>query len=171
MVQKNKTLKKTNKKNVLYILGSGGHTQEMIILSKDLKDTINYFYLIQKDDVLSEKKIIYPGKIIKVKRPRMWGENIFVASFRSVNLFFKSFFILKKNKIDIIISTGPGISLIYFISGWILRKKLIFIECFSRVKTKTITGRFVYPLSDLFFVQWEDNLENYPKALYRGKFL
>lgn len=159
------------KKNVLYILGSGGHTQEMIELSKDLKDSINYFYLIQKDDVLSKKKILYPGKIIFVKRPKMWGENVIFAFFKSIFLFFQSFFLLRKNKIDIMISTGPGISLIYFLSGWLLRKKLIFIECFSRVKTKTITGRFVYFLSDLFFVQWEDNLENYPNALYRGKFL
>ena len=142
----------------------------MILLSKDLKNSINYFYLIQNDDVLSENKIIYSGKIIKVNRPRMWGES-FIYNLRFIPLFFKSLKILIDNKIDVVISTGPGISIPFFYAGKILGLKLIFIECFSRVKTKTISGRLIYPISNLFFVQWKSNLCNYPKAIYKGRFL
>ena len=157
------------KKNVLYILGSGGHTNQMIELSKDLKNKINYFYVIQEDDVLSKKKILYPGKVIKVKRPRMWDES-FIYNLRVIPLFFKALKIIKKNKIDVIISSGPGVSIPFFYAGKLLSKKLIFIESWSRVSTKSISGRFIYPISDLFFVQWKENLKNYPKAIYRGRF-
>lgn len=158
------------KPNVLYILGSGGHTAEMLELSNDLKDKINYFYLIQNDDVLSKSKIIYPGKIIYVDRPRLWGQSTFY-NLRVIPLFFKAVEIIKKNKIDVIISAGPGISIPFFYAGKLLKKKLIFIECYSRVNTRTMTGRAVYPIADLFFVQWPENLKNYPKAIYRGKLL
>lgn len=158
------------KKDVLYILGSGGHTAQMIELSKDLKQSINYFYLIQEDDVLSEKKILFPGKIIKIKRNAGFNENKLKVYFKTINIFFKALKIIKKNKIDVIISAGPGISIPFFYAGKLLGKKLIFIESWSRVTTKSSSGKLIYPIADLFFVQWKENLKNYPKALYKGRF-
>lgn len=159
-----------NKPNVLYILGSGGHTAEMLELSKQLGDNINYFYLIQNDDVLSKSKIIYPGKIIYVDRPRLWGQSV-IYNLRVIPLFFKAIKIIKENKITVIISSGPGIAIPFCFAGKLLNKKIIFIESWSRIKTKSISGRLIYPIADLFFVQWKENLKNYPKAMYRGKLL
>ena len=158
------------KLNILYILGSGGHTAQMIELSKDLKEKINYFYLVQEDDVLSKKKIIYKGKIIKVKRNAKFKELKIFSIFRTIFIFFKAIKIIKKNKIDTIISAGPGISIPFFYAGKLLGKKLIFIESWARVISKSISGKLIYPIADIFFVQWKDNLKNYPKALYRGRF-
>jgi len=36
------------------------------------------------------------------------------------------------------------------------------------VKSKTLTGKIVYKFADLFIVQWEEMLEEYPKAKYVG---
>jgi len=166
----NKSIVK-KKKNVLYILGSGGHTKQMILLSKDLKESINYFYLIQDDDKLSKNKIIYPGKKIIVPRARKFNESLLNSIFRTINLFFKGLNIISKNKIDVIISCGPGIAIPFCYAGKLLNKKIIFIESWSRVTTKSTTGKLVYPISDLFFVQWKENLKNYPKAKYEGRFL
>jgi UDP-N-acetylglucosamine:LPS N-acetylglucosamine transferase len=158
-----------NKKNVLYILGSGGHTKQMILLSKDLKKSINYFYLIQDDDKLSKNKIIYSGKQIVVSRARKFNEPIFLSIFRIIKLFFKSLKIIKKYKIDLIISCGPGIAIPFCYAGKLLNKKVIFIESWSRVTTKSIAGKLISPISDIFFVQWKDNLKSYPKAIYAGR--
>lgn len=49
-----------------------------------------------------------------------------------------------------------------------LAKKVIFIETFANITTKTLSGKLVYPIADLFLVQWEEMLELYPKAKYRG---
>jgi hypothetical protein len=52
--------------------------------------------------------------------------------------------------------------------GKMLGKKIIYFETFARVTDKTISGKLVYPIADLFFVQWESMLKIYPKALYKG---
>ena len=32
----------------------------------------------------------------------------------------------------------------------------------------SLTGKLMYPLADLFLVQWEDMLKVFPKAIYAG---
>ena len=52
--------------------------------------------------------------------------------------------------------------------GKIFGSKIIYIETFANINKKTATGRLIYPIADLFLVQWEEMLELYPKAKYRG---
>ena len=52
--------------------------------------------------------------------------------------------------------------------GKIFGSKIIYIETFANINTKTITGRLIYKFADLFIVQWEEMLELYPKAVYWG---
>ena len=52
--------------------------------------------------------------------------------------------------------------------GKILGSKIIYIETFANIHTKTATGRLIYPIADLFIVQWESMLKVYPKAVYGG---
>ena len=42
------------------------------------------------------------------------------------------------------------------------------IETFANRNKKTATGRLIYPIADLFIVQWEEMLKIYPKAVYGG---
>ena len=52
--------------------------------------------------------------------------------------------------------------------GKIFRKKIIFIETFANRNTKSVAGKLVYPIADVFVVQWEEMLKLYPKAQYWG---
>lgn len=52
--------------------------------------------------------------------------------------------------------------------GKIFGSKIIYIETFANRNRKTATGRLVYPIADLFIVQWEELLKIYPKAVYGG---
>ena len=52
------------------------------------------------------------------------------------------------------------------ILGKIFGSKIIYIETFANHHKKTATGRLIYPIADLFIVQWEEMLEIYPKAVY-----
>ena len=47
-----------------------------------------------------------------------------------------------------------------------LRK--IYIESFANIETKTLTGKLIYPIADVFVVQWHSMLKLYPKAKYEG---
>ena len=46
--------------------------------------------------------------------------------------------------------------------------KVIWIETFANITTKTLAGRLVYPIADTFVVQWEEMKKLYPKAKYWG---
>ena len=79
-----------------------------------------------------------------------------------------AFRIIKKEKPDVIITTGALIAFPFCVIGKIMRKKIIYIESFARVNGKSLTGKLVYPFADLFLVQWESMLDVYPKSKYVG---
>jgi len=84
--------------------------------------------------------------------------------------FIQSFFIFFKEKPDVIITTGGGIAIPISFLGKLMRKKIGFIESSSRVKTPSLTGKILYPIADLFLVQWKCLLKRYgKKARYEGR--
>lgn len=90
--------------------------------------------------------------------------------FNLIRNFFLAWKILRKEKPDIIISSGAGIAIPFFFLGKkIFKCKCIYIEVYDRIDKDTKTGRFCYKYSDEFFVQWPEMLNVYPKAKYIGK--
>ena len=43
-------------------------------------------------------------------------------------------------------------------------KKLIYIEVYDRITSPTLTGKIVYPITDKFILQWEEQKKYYPKG-------
>ncbi|MEM5878043.1 MAG: PssD/Cps14F family polysaccharide biosynthesis glycosyltransferase [Candidatus Aenigmatarchaeota archaeon] len=138
----------------------GGHLVEVLQL-KNVYKKYNYFYLtFYKKGLVDEIK---GEKIYFVENP---GRNII----KLLKNILQTFFVLKKEKPDIIISTGAGSAVPSIIIGKLLfNAKIIFIESFARINTKSLSGIIAYPFSDLFLVQWKNMLKLYgKKALYRG---
>ena len=77
--------------------------------------------------------------------------------------------VLLKEKPKLIVSTGSEIAIPAFYLARLLGIKTIFIETWTRVIQPSGTGRLVYPVSDIFLVQWERLLGKYgKKAKYEG---
>ena len=76
--------------------------------------------------------------------------------------------ILKKERPDIIISTGAAVAVPFFWLGKLFGVKTIYIEVFDRIDTPTLTGKLVYPVADKFIVQWDEMKKVYPKAINLG---
>ena len=78
--------------------------------------------------------------------------------------------ILLKERPDVVISTGGGeIAIPFCYAGKLLGAKVILIETLTRITTRSAAGRFIYPIADLFLVQWESLLARYgKKAQYWG---
>ena len=96
-------------------------------------------------------------------------ENIGTSPLKMIKSFFQIGKILLKEKPDTVISTGSEIAIPTFVIAKILGIRTIFIESWCRVKTKSGTGKIVYPFSDLFLVQWPELIELYgKKAKYVG---
>ena len=66
-------------------------------------------------------------------------------------------------------STGSEIAIPAFYIAKLMGIQTIFIESWSRAATRSGTGKIVYPVSDIFLVQWPDLLLLYgSKAKYVG---
>lgn len=76
--------------------------------------------------------------------------------------------ILRKEKPDIIISSGAAVAIPFFYLGKIFGSKTVYIEVFDRIDKPTVTGKLVYPVTDKFIVQWEEMKKVYPKAINLG---
>ena len=69
---------------------------------------------------------------------------------------------------DVVVTTGTHTAVPMCYIAKLFHKKVIFIETFANSRTKTKAGSMVYPIADVFIVQWESMLELYPKAVFGG---
>ena len=76
--------------------------------------------------------------------------------------------VLKREKPDLIISSGAAVAVPFFYLGKLFGAKLIYIEVFDRIDKPTMTGKLVYPIVDKFVVQWDEMKKVYPKAINLG---
>lgn len=76
--------------------------------------------------------------------------------------------VLRKEKPDVIISSGAAVAVPFFYLGKLFGAKLVYIEVFDRIDKPTLTGKLVYPIVDKFIVQWDEQKKVYPKAINLG---
>jgi beta-1,4-N-acetylglucosaminyltransferase len=55
---------------------------------------------------------------------------------------------------DVIVSTGAGLAVPFFLIGRLCGCRLIYVESLTRTSSLSLSGRMVYPLAHAFFVQW-----------------
>lgn len=86
----------------------------------------------------------------------------------TIKLFLEVHKICRKEKPDVVISTGTYIALPFMVYCKLHRKKLIYIETFARVTDTTKAGKMMYKFADLFIYQWPELKKYYPKGVYGG---
>lgn len=155
---------KKNEEKILCVCSSGGHLTEMIFLvdALGLDNPVFVTYAGNAEKTLKNsyflKNMGTPGKPI----------DIFLGIFKIMN-------ILLREKPRYIISTGSEIAFFVFYMAKLtslFRVKLFYIECSAQVATPSFTGRLIYPITDLFFVQWRPLLKRYGKrARYSGNLI
>lgn len=138
---------------------SGGHLTHLYMLKPTWENYDRFWVTFDKEDAKSmlKNERMYPCYYPTNRNIKNLIRNTFVA-----------WKVLRKEKPDVIISSGAAVAVPFFYLGKIMRKKLIYIEVFDRVDKPTLTGRLVYPIVDEFIVQWDEQLKVYPKAKNYG---
>ncbi len=154
-----------NKRRVMFISSTGGHLSEMLEL-KALFNDYNYTIITEKTKSNLKLKDKYKSKIHYL----VYGtkDHMLTYPFKLLYNSFKSLYYYIKIRPDYIITTGAHTAGPMCLIGKIFGSKIIYIETFANKETKTITGRLLYPVSDLFVVQWKTMQKLYPDAVYGG---
>ncbi len=144
-----------------FIASSGGHWEELMCLQEIAKEH-DSFYITEEGGQANDSKLDNVYTVRQINR----REKTFL--FKFIMLFITAVKLLRKEKPDVVITTGALIAFPFCLIAKLLGTKVICVETFARVTNKSITGRLIYPFADLFLVQWEPLLEIYPKAKYIG---
>jgi UDP-N-acetylglucosamine:LPS N-acetylglucosamine transferase len=139
------------------ICSPGGHLVEILQLLEAFQDHPFFFLTYKEKATLNRKNTYYMMNIAKSPL------NLIVG-------ILKIFFIFLRERPKVLFSTGAEIAIpSFYIGKFLFRMKLIYLECSAQVYQPSLTGRCVYPITDLFIVQWEPLLSQYgPKAKYVG---
>jgi len=152
------SVRRSGSKKVLIVASPGGHLMQMLALEPAWSDAERTWVTLRSTDVeylLQDEDVIYGHG----PTPRDIGN-----FFRNLRLASR---ILREQDPGVIISTGAGLALPFFLLGRIQRRRLIYVESITRVEKLALTGRLVYPLADAFFVQW-DSLSQLRRARFHG---
>lgn len=144
---------------VCLVGSSGGHLTHLYMLKPFWKNKNRFWVTFDKEDAKSllENEKVYPCYYPTNRSIKALIKNLKVA-----------YKVLKKEKPDLIISSGAAVAVPFFYIGKIMGAKLIYIEVFDRLDKPTMTGRIVYPITDKFIVQWEEQRKVYKKAINLG---
>ncbi len=154
------------KKKVLFISSTGGHLNELLQLSP-LFEKYDYYIITEKDKTNEYLEDKYEGRVSYL--PYGTRSHLIKYIFVYTYLIIKTIFLYFKIRPKVIVTTGTHTVGPMCCLGKIFRTKIIYIETFANINKKTATGRLLYPIADLFIVQWEEMLKIYPKAVYGGQ--
>lgn len=155
MNKRNKTLK------IVFAASSGGHFEQLLML-KPLMEKYDSILVTEKTEYGSGKLDVKTYYVKQINRK----EPLFLPKF--IANTWKALMIIIKEKPKVMITTGvlaiiPLALLIKLFGG-----KLIYLESFAKVTSKTLSGKLLYKFADQFYVQWEEMLKLYPNAIYKG---
>jgi len=141
---------------ICLVCSHGGHLTEMLALKEAFEghEILFITYASPRTQSLERKYLL---------------QNIDTSPLLMARAFLSTFRILLKERPKLIVSTGSEIAIPAFYLAKLLRIKTIFVETWTRFDEPSGTGRVVYPVADIFLVQWERLLSRYgKKAKYEG---
>jgi UDP-N-acetylglucosamine:LPS N-acetylglucosamine transferase len=79
--------------------------------------------------------------------------------------------VIRERRPSMVVSTGAGVAFPFFVVARLFAVPTVFVEVYDRLDSRTLTGRLCGPFTDLFLVQWEEQLGSYPEARLIGQLL
>ena len=144
----------------LLVCSPGGHLQQMLALEPAWRDHRRTWVTLAGADVgylLAGQDLVLGSGPTNRSLP---------ALLRNLRLAWRT---VRSRRPDVIVSTGAGLAVPFFLVGKLLGCRLVYVESLTRIESLSLSGRLVYPLTDSFFVQWPRLARG--KARYCGSIL
>ncbi|KAL5577162.1 hypothetical protein UlMin_018861 [Ulmus minor] len=154
--------------STLIVLGSGGHTAEMLnLLSVLQKERFNpRFYTGDKEPETSQ--------FIQIYRSREVGQSYVTSVWTTLVAMAHALWLMFRIRPEVVLCYSPGtciplcvIAFLFKILG-IQWSSIFYVESIARVQRLSLSGLILYKLhiSDQFFVQWPQLQKKCPRAHY-----
>ncbi|XP_020244435.1 UDP-N-acetylglucosamine transferase subunit ALG14 homolog [Asparagus officinalis] len=184
----------------LIILGSGGHTAEMLsivnILQKDRlaprfyvaaatdnmslqKARILEESLIQQGENNTAGKKIEDSQFMQIYRSREVGQSYITSIWTTLVAISHALWLVFVMRPQVIICNGPGtciplcaVAFLFKVVGFSW-SSIFYVESIARVRKFSLSGLLLYKLhlADRIFVQWPKLQKEYPRTIYVGRLM
>ena len=149
----------TSNVKICFVGSSGGHLAHLYMLKPFWKDVDRFWCTFDKEDARS---LLTGEKFYSVYYPSNRSiKALIINTYRAIR-------ILRKEKPNLIITSGAAPAIPFFYIGKLMGAKTIYIEVFDRIDKPTISGKLCYPVTDRFIVQWKEMKQIYPKSINLG---
>ena len=145
---------------VLLVASSGGHLLQLVQL---------------KDEWPAEERIWVTFPTTDAKS-LLQGERVWFAHHptnRSIPNLLRNlvlaFRLMRRLRPRAVVTTGAGVAVPFCYLGRLFGARVVFIESFSRITRPSLTARLVYPIANVFFVQWPELKPRFRRARYEGQ--
>ena len=146
---------------LLLIASSGGHIFEMFCLRGFWQDKDRFWVSFDTSDakfLLKDEKEVYWAAHPTVRNiPNLLRNAVMAAR------------LLRKNRPDLILTTGSGVAAPFLWMARVLGIPTIFVESITRITEISLTARMISPVVTKLLVQWPELLAKHPRAEYHGR--
>jgi UDP-N-acetylglucosamine:LPS N-acetylglucosamine transferase len=143
-------------KKVCIVSSCGGHLTEVRALRQAFT-RYEHFYVLND-------RVLLPAD--------MEGKTYFIRHSERDLLFLvnllEAWRILRRERPDVILSTGAGPVVPFALVGRLLGIPALFVETFTRVSRPSLTARIMYHLAARFIYQWPALQRYFPRGTYGG---
>ncbi len=139
----------------LLVASTGGHLAQLADVREQWTDVEVHWVSFHKPD--AEARCVADGVT--------WAHSPTTRNIpNAIRNLVLAFRVIRRERPDVILSTGAGVALPFFVAGRVLRVPTVYLEVYDRITTRTLTGRLCYPICDAFLVQWPRQRDDYPEA-------
>jgi beta-1,4-N-acetylglucosaminyltransferase len=119
-----------------------------------------------------------PIRLYDLPRSREVGQSYVTSAFSTMHAFLWSLYLVwYEVRPDLLVCNGPGTCLPVCAAALlgrvlcVLDCPVVFVESLCRVKTLSLTGRILYPVTDVFAVHWTELRDKYPDSVLLRTFV
>ncbi len=147
---------------VLLVGSAGGHLAQLMRLEPWWQDHDRAWVTFDKPDARS----------LLAHETVVWAHH---PTTRNLSNLTRNFVLavreMRRIRPDLVVSTGAGVALPFFVLAWLRRVPTIYIEVFDRIDSPTLTGRLCRPFTTRFCVQWPEQQPLYKDSIVIGPLL
>ncbi|KAG7378457.1 UDP-N-acetylglucosamine transferase subunit [Phytophthora pseudosyringae] len=168
---------------VMAVLGSGGHTTELLKLMKRLKRDVYtpITFVVAETDKTSQAKTELDWEPTEsdsfaiIPRSREVGQSWSSTVWTTLRSFQSCLGLVYNRRPQLVLCNGPGTCIpicaavvLFRVLGIQTDSKIVFCESFARVQHLSLTGKLLYYVADEFVVQWPQLQVKYPRTKHLG---